>query len=85
MGVVAVVRGSRRVWVHRQQLRLSILLRVVLLLLHLGMLLSLLFVLGALDEYTKLLCIRQAGQTTRGKKLAKKNISTQFPGALELT
>ena len=56
MGIVAVVGGGlRRVRLHWHQLRLAILLRVMLLLLYLGVLLSLLLILGALDEHTQLL------------------------------
>lgn len=76
MGIVAVVGGGRRrVWVHGHQLRLAILLRVVLLLLHLGMLLSLLLVLGALNEHTQLLCVRHnkgEAQSSEDKKQASR-------------
>lgn len=59
MGIVAVVSGGRRrVRVHGHQLRLAILLRVVLLLLYLGVLLSLLLILRALDENTQLLLVQ---------------------------
>jgi len=54
MGVRAIVR-SGRMWVHGHQLRLTKLLRVMLLLFHLCMLLSLLLVLSALDEHTQFL------------------------------